>query len=170
MKRPGLIRLVLASTSLFLVWGAVSYYFIGFRTQFFFLLTFFAIYFLLAYLFLPRIIYVLILILRRSRIPRYTHAPDGVLADPVNIILFGCEEDLWRAFEAAGWKQADPIAPKLPGGCSELFSSISLIREHRLAHSFFLAGFKTMVFRNRLARVHACVTTCGFGRLISSQR
>jgi len=61
MKRPGLIRLVLASTSLFLVWGAVSYYFIGFRTQFFFLLTFFAIYFLLAYLFLPRIIYVLIL-------------------------------------------------------------------------------------------------------------
>lgn len=112
MKRPGLIRLILASISLFLVWGGVSYYFIGFQTQLFFLLVFFGSYFLLAYLFLPRVIYMVILIFRRSRIPRYTHAPDGVLADPVNIIFFGREEDLWRAFEEAGWKQADAISLK----------------------------------------------------------
>jgi hypothetical protein len=102
---------VLASISIFLVWGGVSYYFIGFQSQVFFLFVFFIIYFSLSYLFLPRIIYLLILLLRRSRIPRYTHAPDGVLADPVNIIFFGQEKDLLRAFDLAGWKVADAITP-----------------------------------------------------------
>lgn len=112
LKRPGLIRLVFATGSLLIVWGVVSYYFIDIQTQLFFFAAFFGLYFALAYLFLPRLIYILVLIFRRSRIPRYTHAPDGVLADPVNIILFGREEDLIHAFETAGWEQADAVTLK----------------------------------------------------------
>lgn len=112
IKRPGLIRLVVGIVSFVVVWGAISYYFIGFRLQVFLFFSFFISYFLLAYLFLPRIIYILVLIFRRSRIPRYTHAPDGVLADPVNIILFGREEDLIEAFAMAGWSQADAVTTK----------------------------------------------------------
>lgn len=109
IKRPGLIRLLIAIVSVTIVWGAVTYLFIDFWTQVFYLVVFFALYFALAYLFLPRIIYILVLIFKRSRIPRYTHSPDGVLADPVNIILFGSEQALHSAFENAGWTEADPI-------------------------------------------------------------
>jgi LssY C-terminus len=108
-KKPGLIRLVVATTSIILVWGVVSYYFIGITVQLFWLAVIFVAYFSLAYLFLPRIIYILVLIFRQSRIPRYTHAPDGILADPINIILFGSEDALKSAFHEAGWSQADPI-------------------------------------------------------------
>ncbi len=112
MKRPGLIRITLAIISFIVVWGMVSYYLIDFRLQVIFFLGFFAAYFLLAYLFLPRLIYIIILVLKRSRIPRYTHAADGVLADPINIILFGREEDLIAVFEKAGWDKADAITPR----------------------------------------------------------
>ncbi len=112
IKRPGLIRLVVATLSFIGVWGIVSYYFIGFRLQLTFFFAFFGLYFSFAYLFLPRMIYAIVLILRRSRIPRYTHAADGVLADPVNIILFGREEDLLAVFAKAGWQRADAVTPR----------------------------------------------------------
>ena len=112
VKNPQLIRFTIATFSVTVLWSIVSYLFIGFKNQILFLAGILGIYFILAYLFLPRIIYILVLLFHRSRIPRYTHAPDGVLADPVNIILFGNEQYLLEAFEEAGWDKADPITPR----------------------------------------------------------
>jgi hypothetical protein len=112
IKNPSIIRFVVATFSITIAWLAVSYFFISLKTQILFLVGFFGLYFTLAYFFLPRIIYILVLLTRRSKIPRYTHAPDGVLADPVNIILFGSEEALKEAFSEADWSQADAITPR----------------------------------------------------------
>jgi hypothetical protein len=55
-----------------------------------------------AYLVLPQIIHFSLMVLRRGRIPRVTHAADGLLADPVNIVLMGSFEDLAAAFMDGG--------------------------------------------------------------------
>ncbi len=65
-----------------------------------------------AYILLPQVIHVSIMMLRRGRIPRVTHAADGVPADPVNIILEGTVDDLQNAFQRAGWYKADHLTLK----------------------------------------------------------
>ncbi len=69
-------------------------------------------YIAVAYTLLPRLIQFLIMVLRRGRVPRFTRTADGLLADPVNIILIGSEEMLRRTFIAAGWYEADPLTFK----------------------------------------------------------
>ena len=66
-------------------------------------------YYLSAYIMLPRIIRIILLITRKGRIPRFTTAGDGFYVDPVNIILVGTKEDLIKAFEKIGWVKADKL-------------------------------------------------------------
>lgn len=58
---------------------------------------------------MPRIIRIVLLIIRKGRIPRFTTASDGFYVDPVNIILVGTKEDLIKSFEKIGWVKADKL-------------------------------------------------------------
>lgn len=69
-------------------------------------------YAVVAYFLLPRFVQFLIMILRRGRVPRFTRTRDGLLADPVNIILVGSEDSLRHAFTSVGWHEADPLTFK----------------------------------------------------------
>ena len=66
-------------------------------------------YYLSAYVILPRIIRIVLLVFRKGRIPRFTTASDGYYVDPVNIILIGTKEDLIKAFEKIDWVKADKL-------------------------------------------------------------
>ena len=68
-----------------------------------------ATYFISAYIVLPIIVHVGLTIVRRGRIPRVTRTPDGLPADPINILLIGSELSLLEAFAKAGWKEADTL-------------------------------------------------------------
>lgn len=68
-------------------------------------------YILSAYFILPHIIHVTIFALREERIPRFARAADGLLADPVHIILIGSKNDLDFAFRSSGWYEADLFIP-----------------------------------------------------------
>lgn len=65
-----------------------------------------------AYVLLPRVVHMTVILLRKGKVPRYTRAPDGLSADPVNIILLGNEEQLLTAFSKAGWYKADALTLK----------------------------------------------------------
>lgn len=69
-------------------------------------------YYISAYIILPKIVHFILLILRKGRIPRFTRGNDGLLVDPVNIILVGTKEDLIKAFEKIGWDKADKLSIK----------------------------------------------------------
>lgn len=58
---------------------------------------------------MPRIIRIVLLVIRKGHIPRFTTASDGFYVDPVNIILVGTKEDLIKAFEKIGWVKADKL-------------------------------------------------------------
>ena len=69
-----------------------------------------ALYFLIAYLILPR------LWKRHERYlgvmkksPRVTQTSSDIPGDPLNIALLGTEEEIIRAMTAAGWDPADPL-------------------------------------------------------------
>lgn len=66
-------------------------------------------YYLSAYVILPRIVRIILLIIRKGRIPRFTTASDGFYVDPVNIILIGTKENLINVFEKIGWVKADKL-------------------------------------------------------------
>ncbi|MEO5510985.1 MAG: LssY C-terminal domain-containing protein [Longimicrobiales bacterium] len=69
-----------------------------------------ATYFIAAYVLLPQLIHVGVMVLGRGRIPRITHAADGLAGDPVNIIFMGTAADLNMAFLSAGWYEADRLS------------------------------------------------------------
>ncbi|HEY1037745.1 MAG TPA: LssY C-terminal domain-containing protein [Candidatus Paceibacterota bacterium] len=71
-----------------------------------------ATYFVSAYVFLPKAIHAGTVIFRSGRIPRYSRTPDGLSADPVNIILFGTKASLEKTFEGMGWSEADRLNAK----------------------------------------------------------
>ncbi|MDB4977962.1 MAG: hypothetical protein JWM56_148 [Candidatus Peribacteria bacterium] len=62
-----------------------------------------------AYVLLPQLIHASVIIFRRGHIPRCTRVADGLLADPVNIVLLGTEQQLRAAFHAARWFEADNL-------------------------------------------------------------
>jgi hypothetical protein len=66
-------------------------------------------YYLSAYIVLPRIIRIFLLIIKKGRISRFTKASDGFYVDPVNIILTGTKEQLEKAFEKIDWQKADKL-------------------------------------------------------------
>lgn len=69
-----------------------------------------ATYFISAYLFFPRAVHVGTVLFRNKKIPHYTRTPDGLTADPVNIILFGTKQQLMKAFASIGWNQAERLS------------------------------------------------------------
>lgn len=66
-------------------------------------------YILSAYIILPWVIRISIMILRRNYVPKVTYTSDGLSADPVNIILTGTAEELISAFNTIGWTQPDRL-------------------------------------------------------------
>jgi hypothetical protein len=102
-------RAVMFAISVGALWLIVTQVFVRIdeRTPLFvaFLLT----YAVSAYVILPQIIHLSVMVLRRGRIPHMTRAPDGLPADPVNIILTGTMDELVAAFAAAGWHKADEL-------------------------------------------------------------
>jgi hypothetical protein len=66
-------------------------------------------YYLTAYLILPMIIRLILLIVRKGRIPRFSTALDGFYVDPVNIILIGTKDQLEKSFEKIGWCKAEKL-------------------------------------------------------------
>jgi hypothetical protein len=68
-----------------------------------------ATYFVASYLLLPQLVHLGAILFRNKKIPPYTHAADGLSADPVNIILIGTQNDLLHAFTSIGWSIADPL-------------------------------------------------------------
>lgn len=66
-------------------------------------------YILSAYIVLPQIIRFGRIFIYRKKIPRVAHSADGLIADPVNIILIGTVQDLTNVFESIGWYKADKL-------------------------------------------------------------
>ncbi len=69
-----------------------------------------ALYFLIAYLILPRLWKrheTHLAVIKES--PRVTQTSSDIPGDPLNIALLGTEEDIIRAMTAAGWDPADPL-------------------------------------------------------------
>jgi len=66
-------------------------------------------YYISAYIFLPRLVKIILLISKKGRIPRFTRAGDGFYVDPVNIILIGTKDQLKDVFNQIGWFQADKL-------------------------------------------------------------
>lgn len=102
-------RLVVAVFSLGLLWLAVMQIFERLDDRMPVFLAGVITYILAAYILFPRIIQFFLMIIRRGRIPRFTRTADGLVADPINIILVGSEESLKKAFESAGWYRADDL-------------------------------------------------------------
>ena len=102
-------RLVVAIFSFGLLWLAVTQVFERLDQRMPVFLAGVLTYILAAYIIFPRIIQFLLMVIRRGRIPRFTRTVDGLVADPINIILVGSEESLKKAFVSAGWYEADEL-------------------------------------------------------------
>jgi hypothetical protein len=63
-----------------------------------------------AYVILPRVVRMGLKLLQRQHVPRFTVTADGLPGDPVNLVLRGTLPQLRRAFEAAGWREADRLS------------------------------------------------------------
>lgn len=97
-------------------------------------------YYLSAYIILPRVIRLTLLIIRKGRIPRFTEASDGVEVDPVNIILIGTKDQLINAFEKIGWQKADKLTIK---------SSIKMINKFLVNKPYSKAPFSSLYLFGR---------------------
>lgn len=93
-----------------------------------------------AYFILPQITHLTRIILRRGRIPKTTHAFDGLAADPINIIILGSINDLQEAFSAIGWHKADSINPK---------SALKMIVSFTLNKPYLKAPFSSLYLFGR---------------------
>ncbi len=102
-------RIIIASITFFAIWIIIKIVFIPLHTQLPFIVALLFTYIISAYVILPRIVHLGLVITRRGRIPRSTRAGDGLPEGPVNIILIGSEHELYRAFAKAGWFDADPL-------------------------------------------------------------
>lgn len=108
------------------------------RLPFFFALAF--TYLISAYLILPQLIHISLLVSRRGRIPRVTHAADGIPADPVNIILLGDAKSLSAAFQTCGWYHADTLTLK---------TSLRMIKSFILNRPYPTAPFSSLYLFGR---------------------
>jgi len=102
-------RIFLTLLALAIIWLLVLQIFARLDQRLPAFLAFALTYFIGAYLLMPRVIQVALMILRRGRIPRFARARDGLPSDPINILLIGSERDLKEAFAAAQWHEADPL-------------------------------------------------------------
>jgi hypothetical protein len=93
-----------------------------------------------AYILLPRIIQIVVVVLRNGHIPRFSRSSDGLPADPINIILLGSEEKLIAAFTQLGWYKAQPIT---------ILSAIKMIKSSLLNHTYPEAPFSYLYLFGR---------------------
>ena len=83
-------------------------------------LALFLTYLISAFVVLPKVVNLSLLILRKGRIPRFTVAGDGLFVDPVNIILVGTKDQLKKAFKKIDWYGVDRLTFK--SGLKIMFS------------------------------------------------
>lgn len=102
-------RLLVLALGLFTAWLLVFVVFrrVDHRLPWFLALA--VTYGLAAYVILPRVVQIGLKILQHNRVPRFSVAADGLLGDPVNVVLIGTLEQLRSAFAKAGWMEADPL-------------------------------------------------------------
>lgn len=97
-------------------------------------------YYLSAYVVLPRLFRIILLIIRKGRIPRFTTALDGLYVDPVNIILTGTREQLEESFKKIGWEKADKL---------NLKSAQKMVRKFLTNKSYPKAPFSSLYLFGR---------------------
>jgi hypothetical protein len=68
-----------------------------------------ATYLIAAYVILPYAVRMGLKVAQRRHVPSFTTAADGLLADPVNLVLVGTLDQLRAAFAAIGWVEADKL-------------------------------------------------------------
>ena len=90
---------------------------------------------LAAYVVLPRVIRVGLMLLRHRHVPAYTTTGDGLPGDPVNLALLGTLAELRAAFAALGWQEADPLG---------FASSWRMVRAFLFNASYPTAPFSTL--------------------------
>jgi len=102
-------RLLMITIALGVFWFISTQVFSRLDKRLPFFLSLFLTYLTSAYVILPRVVNLTLLILKKGRIPRFTVAGDGLFVDPVNIILVGTKDQLEEAFKKIGWYKADKI-------------------------------------------------------------
>ncbi len=106
----GILRSILVGLLVILAaWLIIIQIFPRLDEQLPFLIAVIATYFVASYLLLPQLVHLGAILFRNKKIPPYTHAADGLSADPVNIILIGTQTELSQAFTSMGWSVADPL-------------------------------------------------------------
>lgn len=122
-----------------------------------------ATYAVAAYVILPYIVRMGLMVLRHQHVPHFTITGDGLPGDPVNLALIGTFAELRAAFSEAGWHEADLIS---------LASSWGMVRAFVLNKPYPKAPFSTLYlfgrgqdigFQRPSATAHAGVTMCAFG-------
>ena len=99
-----------------------------------------ATYGLAAYVILPYIVRMGLMVLRHQHVPSFTITGDGLPGDPVNLALVGTFDELRAAFAKAGWHEADPLT---------LSSSWGMVRAFILNTPYPKAPFSTLYLFGR---------------------
>jgi hypothetical protein len=93
-----------------------------------------------AYVVLPRVIRIGLMLLHRKRVPSFTTTGDGLPGDPVNVALVGTLAQLRAAFAALGWSEADRLS---------LASSWGMVRAFVFNSAYATAPFSTLYLFGR---------------------
>ena len=113
-------RIIIVFVGSVSIWIISTLIFKPLDQRFPFFLALFLTYIISAFIILPKVVSLSLLILRKGRIPRFTMAGDGFYIDPVNIILTGTKEQLEKAFKKTGWYGVDKL--RLKSGIKIMFS------------------------------------------------
>lgn len=134
-------RIVMVMVAILIIWFIVVQIFqrLDQRLPLFFALM--ITYLISAYVILPKVIQITLLISRKGRIPRFTRAKDGLPVDPVNIILVGTKKQLKNVFKKIKWSDVDRVTIK---SCFKMIRTFIFKKPYAQApfSSLFLFGRK----------------------------
>ncbi|MDJ0513432.1 MAG: LssY C-terminal domain-containing protein [Methyloceanibacter sp.] len=99
-----------------------------------------ATYAVAAYVILPYIVRMGLMVIRHQHVPSFTITGDGLPGDPVNLALVGTFDELRAAFAKAGWHEADPLT---------LSSSWGMVRAFVFNTPYPRAPFSTLYLFGR---------------------
>jgi LssY C-terminus len=133
-------RIIVVVVALSVIWFIVTQVFNRLDQRVPFFIALMITYFVSAYIILPRVISITLLVLRKGRIPRFTRASDGLTIDPVNIILLGNKNELESVFKKMGWHGADQLTIK---------SSLKMIGAYILKKPYNRAPFSSLFLFGR---------------------
>lgn len=80
-----------------------------------------ATYAVAAYVILPYIVRMGLMVIRHQHVPSFTITGDGLPGDPINLALVGTFDELRTAFAKAGWHEADPLTLSSSWGMVKAF-------------------------------------------------